>query len=631
MKTLSPILLAIIFFSCGGGSDNSSSISETDYELVPKDTVTKPEDGGYGFENIAASMDYETYVFTEEDYQYFGDPDAKKGGNLKFTSSRFPATMRVLGQHYNYTENYYVIGDLCYQGLINTHPVTLEYIPSLASHWKLSDDKMVFYFRIDPDARWSDGQEVTAEDIVASYDIRMDETILFPSTQATYGKIHRPEIVSKYIVKVRSKNLNWRNMLYFGGMYILPEHYLKDLDGTAYLEEYNFKLLPGSGPYVIKEEDIVNQESYALTRRDDWWGADARTSKYLYNFDKITISVVKDNPTLQFEKLKKGEADAMVIRKPSMWVDETNFDATDKGWLQKRRVQSKVPAGTWGYAFNMRKWPFDDKRVRYAFSYLYDREKFNREILYNEYTLQNSLYSGSEYENPNNNKFEFNPKKAVALLKEAGYVNRNEDGYLVHKNTGKVLSFTIETMKPAEYRITPMQQILKEYGIDMQIKFVDSTTRWKNLMDRNFTIDFQAWGGLVYPNPETSFKSTLADQKNNNNIAGVKSERIDKLLPFYDTEFDHARRVEIIQEIDGIVSDIHPSAWGLSREPPARLLFWNKFGYPEYMLSKYGGRFYDILAHWWFEPDKEDILQKAMKNNESLPKGDLEHTFWKDL
>jgi|TARA_B100000959_G_scaffold169037_1_gene177044 microcin C transport system substrate-binding protein len=631
MKTLSPILLAIIFFSCGGGSDSSSSISKTDYELVPKDTVTKPEDGGYGFENIAASMDYETYVFTEEDYQYFGDPDAKKGGNLKFTSSRFPATMRVLGQHYNYTENYYVIGDLCYQGLINTHPVTLEYIPSLASHWKLSDDKMVFYFRIDPDARWSDGQEVTAEDIVASYDIRMDETILFPSTQATYGKIHRPEIVSKYIVKVRSKNLNWRNMLYFGGMYILPEHYLKDLDGTAYLEEYNFKLLPGSGPYVIKEEDIVNQESYALTRRDDWWGADARTSKYLYNFDKITISVVKDNPTLQFEKLKKGEADAMVIRKPSMWVDETNFDATDKGWLQKRRVQSKVPAGTWGYAFNMRKWPFDDKRVRYAFSYLYDREKFNREILYNEYTLQNSLYSGSEYENPNNNKFEFNPKKAVALLKEAGYVNRNEDGYLVHKNTGKVLSFTIETMKPAEYRITPMQQILKEYGIDMQIKFVDSTTRWKNLMDRNFTIDFQAWGGLVYPNPETSFKSTLADQKNNNNIAGVKSERIDKLLPFYDTEFDHARRVEIIQEIDGIVSDIHPSAWGLSREPPARLLFWNKFGYPEYMLSKYGGRFYDILAHWWFEPDKEDILQKAMKNNESLPKGDLEHTFWKDL
>ena len=58
-------------------------------------------------------------------------------------------------------------------------------------------------------------------------------------------------------------------MLYFGGMVILPEHYLKELDGTAYLEEYNFKLLPGTGPYRIKDEDIVNQESYTLTRRDD--------------------------------------------------------------------------------------------------------------------------------------------------------------------------------------------------------------------------------------------------------------------------------------------------------------------------------------------------------------------------
>jgi len=629
LKTFTFIFVTILLFSCGGSKDSAQS--NVKYEIVPKDTLTKPEQGGYGFEDVAENMGFETYVFTEDDYKYFGDPEAKKGGNLKFTGPRFPATMRVLGQHYNYTENYYIIMDLCYESLITTHPVTLEYIPNLASHWKLSEDKMEFYFRIHPDARWSDGQEVTAEDIVASYDIRMDETILMPSTQVTYGKIHRPEIVSKYIVKVRSKILNWRNMLYFGGMVILPEHYLRDLDGTAYLEEYNFKLLPGTGPYIIKDEDIINQESFALTRRKDWWGADARTNKYLYNFDKITVSVVKDNPTLQFEKLKKGEADAMVIRKPAIWVDETDFEATQNGWVQKRRVYSNVPAGTWGYAFNMRKWPFDDKRVRYAFSYLYDREKFNREILYNEYTLQNSLYSGSQYENPNNNKFEFDPKKAVSLLKEAGYVNRNEYGYLVHENTGKVLSFTIEVMKPSEYRITPMQQILKEYGIDMQIKFVDSTTRWKNLMDRNFTIDFQSWGGLVYPNPETTFKSTLADQKNNNNTTGVKSERIDELLPLYDTEFDHAKRVEIIQEIDGIVSEIHPAAWGLSREPPARLLFWNKFGYPDYMLSKYGGRFYDILGHWWIDPIKEEALQKAKTNNEKLPIGELEHTFWKDL
>ena len=174
-----------------------------------------------------------------------------------------------------------------------------------------------------------------------------------------------------------------------------------------------------------------------------------------------------------------------------------------------------------------------------------------------------------------------------------------------------------------------MQQILKEYGIDMQIKFIDSTTRWKNLMDRNFTIDFQAWGGLVYPNPETSLKSSLADKKNNNNITGFKSERVDELLPLYDTEFDHKKRVQIIQEIDGIVSETRPAAWGLSRQPPLRLLFWNKFGYPKYMITKNGGRFEDILAHWWFDDSKELALEKAMNDNTSLPVGEVEQKYWK--
>ena len=631
MKILIISLLILSIFSCGGGNESSSSNDKKAYKIVEKDTLTAAKDGGYGFERIADSMGFETYQFTEKDYRFYGSPEAKKGGHLKFTLGRFPATFRALGQYYNYTENYYIMNALCYESLLGSHPVTLEKTPGLASHWKISEDKMEFYFRINPDARWSDGEEVTADDIIAYYDIRMDETILMPSTQITYGKIDRPVAVSKYIVRVKSKTLNWRNMLYFSGMVILPEHYLKDLDGTAYLEEYNFKMLPGTGPYVIYDKDIINQESYTLTRRDDWWGSKDRANKYLYNFDKITVNVVKENPALQFEKMKKGESDFFEVMKPSMWVDETDFESTKMGWIQKKRVHSKSPAGTWGYAFNMRKWPFNDKRLRYAFSYLYDRDKFNREILYNEYTPINSLYSGSEYENPNNIKYEFNPEKAVRLLEEAGYEERNEDGFLFHKETKQVLSFTIEINKSIDYRVTPMQQILKQYGIDMQIKFIDRTTRWKNLMDRNFTIDFEAWGGLIYPNPETGYKSILADQNNNNNIYGFKSDRVDELLPLYDTEFDHAKRVEIIQEIDSIITESRHSALGLSREPPIRILYWDKFGYPDYMLSKFGGRSEDILYHWWFDEKKASDLENAMQSGAPLEIGDMNHTFWKDL
>ena len=631
MKKYIFIIATLLIFSCGGDANKTTNSNSDNLSYVKKDLTTTPEEGGYGFGKIAEQLGYETSKIPEDDYKYFGSPKAVKGGHLKHIRSRFPATMRILGQHYNYAENIDIIIPLCYQTLLGMHPVTLEYMSGLATHWKVSEDKMQMWFRIDPDARFSDGEEVTAEDVVASWDIRMDETILMPSTQLVYGKLERPEILSKYIVTVKAKNLNWRNLLYFSGMSILPEHYLRDLDGTAYLEEYNMKMLPGSGPYIIKDEDIINQESFSLTRLDSWWAKDHKTSKNMYNFDRITISVVKDNEALMYEKFKKGESDFFQVKKPSMWVDETDFEAVQKGWIQKRRVHSSAPAGTWGYAFNMRKWPFDDKKIRYAFSYLYDREKLNKEILYDEYTIINSLYSGSEYENPNNEKFKFNPQKAVKLLSEAGYKKRNDDGILVHNKTGKALSFSLDLRKPYEYRVTPMQQILKQYGIDMQIKFIDATTRWKNLMDRNFTIDFQAWGGLIFPNPESSIHSSLADKKNNNNITGFKNERVDELLDLYDVEFDQNRRIEIIREIDGIYSDVHPAAWGMSRLVPDRLLFWNKFGYPDYMLTKYTGDYSDILKHWWFDDQQTEKLEQSKQSNSNLPVGKIEHTYWKDL
>ena len=80
------------------------------------------------------------------------------------------------------------------------------------------------------------------------------------------------------------------------------------------------------------------------------------------------------------------------------------------------------------------------------------------------------------YENKNNNPFKYNPEEAVRLLKEAGYSKRNSDGWLVHDETGKVLSFEIVIQKTSAYMVTPVQQMLKEWGMDMQIKFMDYNT-----------------------------------------------------------------------------------------------------------------------------------------------------------
>jgi microcin C transport system substrate-binding protein len=617
-----------MFISCGGGDNKSVSKKTPQPIRTNKDLTTSAEDGGYGFEDLASGLGYQTYKWDKKiDKTYFGDPKAKKGGTLNYIHSLFPRTMRVIGQNSSQVLNSRTIEALCYEGLLGQHPTTLDFIPRLASHWLISEDKMLFKFRINPDARWWDGNPVTAEDVIATWDLRMDETILSPSEQITYGKFERPIAESQYIVSVKAKSVNWRNFLYFSTMALHPNHILKDLDGTAFLEEYTFSVIPGTGPYIINENNIKNQESYTFDRRDDYWDKDSPFNRYKFNFDRVKVSAIKDNDALQYEKFKKREQDIFNVNRSRRWIEETDFEATQKGWMKKQRVFSEKPAGTSGYYFNMREWPFDDKRVRYAFCYLYDREKMNREMYYNEYGMMNSLYSGTVYENQNNNPFKYNPEKAIELLNEAGYTQRNKNGWLVHEKTGKVLSFEIVIQKTSEYMVTPVQQMLKEYGLDMQIKFMDYNTMIKNVNARKFNVCLLAYSGLIYPNPEGSLRSELADQNDNNNVWGFKSDRVDELLDEYDICFDQKRRIEIIQEIDGLFSDAHPIAFSIARNY-SRMMWWDKFGYPEWMLSRYVGEFWDAFYYWWIDDAKEKTLELAMEQKNELPLLPIDMKYW---
>ncbi len=117
---------------------------------------------------------------------------------------------------------------------------------------------------------------------------------------------------SKYIVRVQAKSLNWRNFLYFSGMPIFPAHILKSMNGDAYLKQYKFKLLPGSGPYIINESDVHKGQSITVHRRKDYWGEKARANVGLNNFDELNFVVVRDE-NLAFEMFKKGDLDYLAI------------------------------------------------------------------------------------------------------------------------------------------------------------------------------------------------------------------------------------------------------------------------------------------------------------------------------
>lgn len=620
------------------GGSGSSSITNfwKKYDTPPGADPSVPDTlGGKGFENVAASMGYVTYDIKPEEEQYFGAKEAKKGGEIVFGEMTFPTTFRPEGQHSSLAVNTDIKGYV-YETLLTSHPITREYIPILASHWKISPDKKTFTFRINPEARWSDGKPVVASDVVATWNLMVDEGLLEPAANLVYSKFEKPVAKSKYIVEVTAKTVNFRNLLYFGaGMPIYPAHEIGNLTGKEFLEKYNFNMPAGSGPYVINEKDIKHGQGWTLTRRDDWWAKETTWGKNVANFDFVKYIVVKENPRLLYEKFKSGEIDLFLFTMTTTewWVNDTDYQSIKNGMVRRFRFYTNGPMGTSGIAYNMRKPPFDDIRVRRAFNMLYPRETVVEKLLYNEYEVYDTDYPNTPFASVDNPKTPYDPAGAQKLLAEAGYTSRNAQGILVKNGRPFVLEMAMT--KNNERWLTLYQEELKKAGIDLKLKFMDWNALIKNIDERNFNIFAYGYSGMVTPNPETSLKSELADKNNNTNIFGFKNARVDELLPVYDSTFEVSKQIQIIREIDRIVAENCIKSWWWNPKG-IRLAVWDKFGMPEYGLSRYTQLsfvFSSAGLTWWYDADKAKAVAEAKKSQKDLGgnKGIQEFRYWREF
>lgn len=591
------------------------------YEWDPQagDPSVSAEDGGPGFTGEGWESNFT--------FQAMGSPEAKKGGRITMYIPDWPATLRQAGKDYNTTFNYRA-RDVCTEGLLEIHPNTLEFIPMLATHWKVSEDKMTFSFRINPEARWSDGKEVTSADVVATFNLHMDERILYPSDQITYGKLNTPVAKSKYIVEVTAKDVSWRNFMYFGAsMRILPAHEIS-VPGDEYLKKYQNKYTALTGPYWLDDSGIEMNKSLTLKRRDDWWAKDNPAFVGMWNFDEYHFIVVQDR-NLAFEKAKKGEFDYFWVNKSQWWVEElvpSKVPALKRGMIQKHKFYNDSPIGTSGIAINMTRAPLDDVRMRKALSYLHNRPLLIDELFFNEYGALSSYYQGGTYQNPKNVLIPYDPFAAEDLLIEMGYTEFDSEGYRV--KDGKRLSFEVSYRdKLMERILTIFQSDCKKAGIEINLKLLDPATLWKNVRQRQYDLASMAWGALDFPNPESSFDSKLAEVVDNNNITAFANERVDELLKEYDVEYDVNRRIEIVREIDGLIYEQVPYVLGWY-SPCQRVMYWNRFSQPAWGVWRTKDR-EDMMFCWWVDPEKDRKLEEAKKDESiTLETQPILHRFW---
>lgn len=564
---------------------------------------------------------------TRNEGPVLGSPDAVRGGTARLYLADWPPTLRQAGENWNTSFNY-MANSLCYEGLLGMDPFTLEPTPKLASHWWISEDKSTYRFRINPKARWSNGEEVTAHDVVATWKLRVDPGIREPSSQMTYGKLHEPTALSKYIVEVKVKEESWRNFLYFSGMAIFPASAIGDLTGEEYLDRYQFAYVPGTGPYIVHEEDIVQGKSITLTRRDDYWDDDHPTRRGTFNIERYEYSIVKD-AGLAFEKVKKGEIDIYTVSKAQWWVEEVpEIDPVKRGLLQPRKFFNNRPIGTSGIAINMGRAPLDDLRLRRALQHLYNRELMIEKLFFGEYSPLDSYYQGGVYQNPNNTRMEYDPVTAVELLEEAGWTEINAGGYRVKDGRELRLKLVYPSAQ-LEPSLTLFQEDAKAAGIALELQLLTPAASWKALQEKDYDLMSVAWGALVFPNPESSFASKLADLKGNNNVTAFKNERVDELCEEYDTEYDVARRIEIVREIDGLLYDEQPYVlgWYLA---PLRLVYSNKFKMPPWGIGPLTDGSEEHFL-WWVDPEQEKLVDQARRDpSKTLPLLPIENRYWQE-
>ena len=537
-------------------------------------------------------------------------PRAKKGGTIRFFGAQAPKSLNGYVDNNHYTSMTFA---LMYDTLLATDVDTLDFSPSLARRWSVSEDGSEFTFLLDERARWSDGEPVTAEDVKWTFDTIMDPKNDTGPWKMSLGGFESPEVVDAHTLRFRKKpgsSPDWRDLLHCGFFYVLPKHAFDGMD----FNKLDLVGAPVGGSYRISR--VAEQVETEFSRVESWWKRDFPSSRGVCNFDRLVMRYYVDTEN-GFEALKKRLIDVYPVYTARIMGGETHGEKFDRNWILKRRVKNHNPVGFQGFAMNMRKPPFDDLRVRKAMAMLVDRETMNRTMMFGEYFLLKSYYTDLyDDEHPcANPEFAYDVEGAKALLAEAGW-SKNEKGVL--EKDGREFRFTFLSRASSEDKFLSLfNHALQQCGIKMDIARKDFAGWMRDMDDFNFEMTWASWGGSIFRSPEITWLSAEADRKGSNNVTGFKSAEVDEIIRAEKLMMKMSDRADAYRRIDRLVSEQVPYVllWNIAE---TRLLYWNKFGTPDTVLGKFSNEDC-IFGYWWYDEDKAGELAEAVANRECLP------------
>jgi microcin C transport system substrate-binding protein len=574
-------------------------------------------------------------------FAHFGyaDPAARKGGTLVLPSeggfdTLNPFTLKGRAP--------FLLGALVFETLTDAsldEPFT-EY-GLLAESIAVAPDELSLVYRLNPKARFADGQPVTAADVVFSYQVLRGDAAT-PFFRFYYKDVSAVEAVDRLTVRLRFARKNRELAMIAGQLPILPQH----LYGAKNFGEGYVRQALGSGPYRVKEFEFGKFIRYE--RNPNHWSKNLGSNVGRYNFDEILVKYYRDE-SVRLEGLKAGEFDFLFVNIAKQWAVDLQGDKWNKRWIVKESLRHSNDEGMQGFAFNLRRPVFQDRRVRKALALAFDFDWTNRTLFYGQYVPNDSYFANSELAAkglPGKDELALlNPfkdqlppevftapvqvvgkglpeirdrlRESLQLLRAAGW--EVQDGVLTEKSTGRPLRFTVTLDSPAFQRVVePYLNNLQRLGVQADMKVVDDSVYQRMVDTKDFDVIVNRFGQSQSPGNEQRdyWHSEAADQEASRNVIGIKHPAVDRLVEAIIEAPSRAALLTATHALDRVLWHEYylVPQWYINYH---RIAYWNKFGHPK-TLPLYYNPFTELM-YWWIDPAQARALEAAVKADKALP------------
>ncbi|PJI33440.1 extracellular solute-binding protein [Acinetobacter pseudolwoffii] len=565
----------------------------------------------------------------------YANSQAPKGGALILAADGSFDNLNSMNGKGNVTEGINYIFDSLLSKSLDEPGV---YYPLLAEKVSFDPKKTTFIiFHLNPKARFSNGQPVTAEDVKYSFELYQTQSNF--GLQMYLADLNKLEVLSALQVKMHFKSGHNPEMAMIVAQ--MPIYSKRQWQGRDF-KDLTLKPILGSGPYVIERIDPGRSISYQ--RNPQYWGKNLLVNRGRYNFDRIQYRYYR-SPEIKFEAFKSGQFTLHEEKQVNRWIRDYQFPAVRQGQVKRYRFRHQNPVPTQSLVFNTRRQPFADIRFRQALSFAYDFEWLNKAMFYGEYQRLNSFFSNSElasrgrpsaqelqilkphlqklhpvqrqavlqdWQYPQSDASGFNRQnllKARQLLLKAGY--RYQQGQLVNASGQAVkIEFLLHQMEQQRH-LMPYLRHLKRLGIQANIRMVETAQYYERLRNYQFDMIVDSMPQSLTPGQEQKqfWSSQAAKQVGNYNYAGIQNPAIDAVIKQVIQAQNREQVIESTRALDRLLRAgyYHIPTYGTGEYWYA---YWNMYQQPKLKPKLSAG-----IDYWWVDAAKAQHVANYFKQH----------------